>query len=117
VATGVASGVAAVTNNCNYYYRQWRLQAAATGAIDTPTAAFISFLGGPELERRLVGSADLVVLDHATLRSAFSGHKLTCAKHAARAGYQVRLYRPVLSSEGERRDHETPGVTKGSDGE
>ena len=42
------------------------------------------------------------------------GHELTRAKHAARAGYQVRLYRPVLSSEGERRDHETPGVTKGS---
>jgi hypothetical protein len=28
VATGVASGVAAVTNNCNYYYRQWK----ATGS-------------------------------------------------------------------------------------
>ena len=28
VATGVAAGAAAVTNNCNYYYRQWK----ATGS-------------------------------------------------------------------------------------
>ena len=72
VATGVAAG--AVTNNCNYYHRQWK----ATGNgywRDRYANCIYYFLGGPELERHLVGSADLVVLD----QSRDASKRLQCS--------------------------------------